>query len=308
MALINIIAVLKLTELKETKSLTLCVHFLNIWAQLAKIRLTLLVIFSSVVSYFTLKEQPVWTDVFFLFTGGLFITAASNTFNQYYEIQTDSLMERTKFRPLPSGIIGKKHALWLGIGNMITGSVFLLQLGFLPFIFGLASFLLYVFVYTPLKKRTPWAVFAGAFPGSFPVLIGVLASNPENKRLWVFGILLFLIQFIWQFPHFWSLAWFNFDDYARADFFLLPSGKEKNQNSAFQVFIYSIFLGVIALIPFFLKLTGPVSALSILICGMGIVWQAYLFYRHPDDAMARKVFLITLVYLPVVQLSLLTGV
>lgn len=283
-------------------------HFLKIWAQLAKIRLTLLVIFSSVVSYFTLKSEPEWVHVIYLFLGGLFITAASNTFNQYYETETDALMERTKSRPLPAGTIGKKHALWTGIVNTIAGSALLLQLGFFPFIFGLASFLLYVFVYTPLKKKTPWAVFAGAFPGSFPVLIGVLASNPENKRLWLFGMLLFLIQFIWQFPHFWSLAWFNFDDYARAEFFLLPSGKEKNQSSAFQVFMYSIFLSVIALIPFFLKLTGPVSALSILICGMGMVWQAYLFYRHPNDAMARKVFLISLVYLPVVQLSLLTGV
>lgn len=243
-----------------------------------------------------------------LFLGGLFITAASNTFNQYYEIHTDALMERTKTRPLPAGYIKKKHALWIGILNFIFGTVLLFILGVMPFALGVASFFLYVFVYTPLKKKTPWAVFAGAFPGSFPVLIGVLASNPENKRMWIFGILLFMIQFIWQFPHFWSLAWFNFDDYARAEFFLLPSGKEKNQSSAFQVFIYSIFLGVIALIPFFLKLTGPVSALSILICGMGIVWQAYLFYRHPNDAMARKVFLISLVYLPVVQLSLLTGV
>jgi protoheme IX farnesyltransferase len=284
------------------------VHFLKIWAQLAKIRLTLLVIFSSVVSYFTIKSVPDWFDVMCLFLGGLFITAASNTFNQYYEIHTDALMERTKTRPLPAGYIKKKHALWIGILNFIFGTVLLFILGVMPFALGVASFFLYVFVYTPLKKKTPWAVFAGAFPGSFPVLIGVLASNPENKRMWIFGILLFMIQFIWQFPHFWSLAWFNFDDYARAEFFLLPSGKEKNQSSAFQVFIYSIFLGVIALIPFFLKLTGPVSALSILICGMGIVWQAYLFYRHPNDAMARKVFLISLVYLPVVQLSLLTGV
>lgn len=283
-------------------------QLLKIWAQLAKIRLTLLVIFSTIVSYFTLKSDPDWVKVIYLFSGGLFITAASNTFNQYYEITTDALMERTKTRPLPSGIIGKKHALWIGIGNTITGSVLLLQLGILPFIFGLASLLLYVFVYTPLKKKTPWAVFAGAFPGSFPVLIGVLASSPENKRLWLFGILLFLIQFIWQFPHFWSLAWFNYDDYAKAEFFLLPTGKEKNQRSAFQIFIYCLLLSVISMMPFFLKLSGPVSAFSMLLCGIGLVWQSYLFYRHPDDAMARRVFLISLVYLPVVQLSLLTGV
>ncbi|MCX8080979.1 MAG: heme o synthase [Bacteroidia bacterium] len=293
---------------KNLYSLTLPVHWIKIWARLAKLRLTLLVLFSSLVSYFTIAGEPCFYDVLYLTAGGLFITAASNTFNQYYEAQTDAMMERTKTRPLPSGLINSRSAVMIGVFNALLGLCFLSLLGIVPLAFGALSFIMYVYIYTPMKKKNPWAVFIGAFPGSFPVLIGALASEPNDRGKWLFSFILFLIQFIWQFPHFWSLAWFNFDDYARAGFFLLPTGREKNRSVGFQVLIYSIFLVVISVFPFFLNLTGIISALSIMICGVALIWQSFLFYRHPDDLLARRLFLISLVYLPVVQLSLLTGV
>jgi len=275
---------------------------------LSKARLTLLVVFSSLVSYFTLSEEWDGKRVLFLALGGFLITSCANTLNQILEQHSDKLMERTRQRPLPSETITEIAAWIIGGISGISGLVFLYNIGWLHALLGAISVILYAFVYTPLKKRTPWAVFVGAFPGSLPVLIGALAAPQTDASHRMYALLLFFIQFLWQFPHFWTLAWFNFEDYARASFFLLPSGKEKNPGVALHVLIYVCALAFFSMLPFFFHFTGPVSAACIMICNVCMVWQGYLFYRFPDDTMARRLFVISLVYLPVVQLSLMTGV
>lgn len=272
---------------------------------LTKYRLSLLVVFSAVVSYITVAENPGWKSVLYLIIGGFFITGASNGFNQILEKKSDAQMLRTKDRPMPSGILSFKEAIFFSLLLTFTGLYFLYLCSLLTAIIGLISMLLYVFGYTLLKKKTPWAVFVGAFPGALPVLIGAVTGQTDQTTIEFFSMLLFLIQFIWQFPHFWTLAWFNYDDYARAGFYLLPN-KKKNPFSAYMIFLYSIFLVATALLPYFFHFTGIVSFAIIGIASITLLVQAYLFYKYQTDMLAKKLFQTCIVYLPLVQLTLMT--
>ena len=277
------------------------------YLKLTKFRLGSLVVFSALITYFTIADTILWSQVMALTLGGLMVTSAANGFNQIIEKDLDKLMDRTRERPMPTGVLTQTEAFvfctLFGIGGTVLLWVYTNPLsGILGFI----SILLYAVVYTPLKRITPFSVFVGAFPGALPTLIGGVAATEGFGHIGFFAVLLFLIQFVWQFPHFWSLAWFNNEDYAKADFHLLPSKGGKDEFSKFQILLYSVFLLFVSVLPFAFAQVGLLSTVACVICGMALLLQAYNFYRLPGDANAKKLFLVTLVYLPVVQLALMT--
>jgi protoheme IX farnesyltransferase len=275
--------------------------------KLTKFRLGSLVVFSAVITYLTVAPVINWVEVVALAIGGLLVTSAANGFNQIIEKDLDRLMERTKNRPMPTEVLGSTEALIFCSLCGILGTILLwVYTNPLCGIIGFISIVLYAVVYTPLKQRTPVAVFVGAFPGALPTMIGGVAATDGFGKITFFTLLLFLIQFVWQFPHFWALAWFNNEDYARADFHLLPSRGGKDDFSKFQILIYTVFLLVVSTLPFAFGFAGLISTLACLVCGIAMLLQAYNFYRLPSDAQARKLFLITLVYLPLVQVALMT--
>ncbi len=275
--------------------------------KLTKFRLGSLVVFSAVITYFTIAPVFDWMELIALGLGGFLVTSAANGFNQIIEKDLDRLMERTKARPMPTEVLSVQEGLiFCGLAG-ITGTVLLWTFtNPLSGILGFISMVLYALVYTPLKRRTPFSVFVGAFPGALPTLIGGVACTEGFGEISFFAMLLFFIQFVWQFPHFWALAWFNNEDYARADFHLLPSHNGKDDFSKFQILIYSVFLLVVSILPFVFGFVGILSTLACVLCGLALLLQAYNFYRLPSDPNAKKLFLVTLVYLPLVQLALMT--
>lgn len=277
------------------------------FVKLTKFRLGALVVFSAIITYFTVTESIVWMQVAALSIGGFLVTSAANGFNQIIEKDLDKLMERTRLRPMPTEVLTVNEAFIFCTLAGIAGTILLwVYTNPLCGILGFISILLYALVYTPLKRKTPFSVFVGAFPGALPTLIGGVAATTGFGEITFFALLLFMIQFVWQFPHFWALAWFNDDDYARADFHLLPSAGGKDEFSKFQILLYSVFLLVISILPFVFGFVGLISTSACVICGFALLLQAYNFYRLPTDEHARKLFLITLIYLPLVQLALMT--
>jgi protoheme IX farnesyltransferase len=275
--------------------------------RLTKFRLGALVVFSALITYFTIASHVDWIKVLALAVGGFLVTGAANGFNQIIEKDLDRLMERTKTRPLPLQVLGTGEAMVFCAIAGIGGTIILwIYTNPLAGILGFISIVLYALLYTPLKQRTPFAVFVGAFPGALPTLIGGVAATDGFGQVTFFALLLFLIQFVWQFPHFWALAWFNDEDYARANFYLLPSQGGKDNFSKFQVLVYSMFLLVTSIFPFVFHFVGILSTIACILCGMALLLQAYNFYRLPTDKNAKRLFFVTLVYLPVVQLALMT--
>jgi len=275
--------------------------------KLCKMRLGSLVVFSAVITYLTVATEKNWVQLIALAIGGLMVTSAANGFNQIIEKDLDKLMERTKTRPLPLNILTVNQALFFCSLIGVLGTILLwVYTNPLSGILGFLSIILYALVYTPMKRITPFSVFVGAFPGALPTLIGGVAATKGFGEITFFSTLLFLIQFVWQFPHFWSLAWFNNEDYARADFHLLPSKGGKDEFSKFQILLYSVFLLIVSIMPFIFGFVGLISTLACIICGLALLLQAYNFYRLPSDEYAKKLFLVTLVYLPLVQLALMT--
>lgn len=277
------------------------------YLRLGKLRLSALVVFSAVITYFTVADQIEWSKALVLGIGGLLVTASANGFNQILEKDLDKLMERTKNRPLPTEVLTVPEAFFACTILGLSGTVMLwVYTNPLCGILGFVSIVLYAIVYTPLKRISPLSVFVGAFPGALPTLIGGVAATDGFGSFGFFAVLLFLIQFVWQFPHFWSLAWFNDEDYARADFHLLPSKQGKDNFSKFQILLYSAFLLLVSVFPFVFGMVGLLSTVVAIFCGLALLLQAYNFYKLPGDAQARKLFLVTLVYLPVVQVALMT--
>lgn len=277
------------------------------YLKLTKFRLGSLVVFSAVITYLTVAEEIISLQLLALGLGGFLITSAANGFNQIIEKDLDKLMDRTRLRPMPTGVLSSTEAFIFCTVCGVSGTVLLwVYTNPLCGILGFVSIILYALVYTPLKRVTPLSVFVGAFPGALPTLIGAVAATKGFGEIKFFALLLFLIQFVWQFPHFWSLAWFNSDDYAKADFYLLPSKGGKDQASQFQILIYSVFLLITSIFPFVFHFVGLLSVSVCVLSGIALLMQAYNFYRLPTDANAKKLFLVTLVYLPVVQLALMT--
>lgn len=276
-------------------------------AKLTKFRLGALVVFSALITYLTVAKTAEWKQLMALGIGGFLVTSAANGFNQIIEKDLDKLMLRTRLRPMPLEVLSQAEAFVFCSVFGIAGTVLLwIFTNPLCGVLGFVSIILYALVYTPLKRKTPFSVFVGAFPGAFPTLIGGVAATEGFGEITFFALLLFLIQFIWQFPHFWSLAWFNNEDYARANFHLLPSPGGKDEFSKFQILIYSVFLLMISILPFVFAFVGLLSTIVSVVCGFALVLQAYNFYRIPTDEHAKKLFFVTLVYLPVVQVALMT--
>ncbi len=275
--------------------------------QLTKFRLGSLVVFSAVITYITVADKIEWKQLIALCLGGFLVTSAANGFNQIIEKDLDKLMERTKNRPMPTNALSNTQAMVFCTLFGIIGTILLwIYTNPLSGILGFISIILYALIYTPLKRITPFSVFVGAFPGAIPTLIGAVSATTGFGHITFFALLLFSIQFFWQFPHFWSLAWFNDEDYKRASFYMLPSKGGKDQSSRFQILIYSVFLLIVSTFPFMFRFVGLLSTSIVVISGITLLLQAYNFYKIDTDQNAKKLFLITLIYLPVVQLALMT--
>lgn len=264
---------------------------------LLKFRLASLVVLSAIAGYF-FANGSFNINFFYLVAGGFLITGSSNGFNQIMERDLDKLMLRTANRPIPSGRMSVNEALIISFVTGVTGLILLFQLNYFAGILGLLALVMYVFLYTPLKRITPWAVFVGAFPGAIPPMLGVVAVTGEFNLL--VGIM-FLIQFIWQFPHFWAIAWVLDEDYARAGFSLLPSRGRKNKASAFQIVAYSFLMILVGILPWFLGYTGDVSLVVGTIAGLWFFLTAYRLYLNLEDKAARTLMFASFIYLPIIQ-------
>jgi protoheme IX farnesyltransferase len=266
-----------------------------------KFRLSALVVISALSGYLfadTTSDPKDNLNIFLLIIGGLLVTAASNGSNQIWEKDLDILMKRTEKRPLPQGEMTLTAAYITVILCLVVGTYMLYLINLYSALLGLAAYLSYVFLYTPLKRVTPWAVFVGAFPGAIPPMLGAVAAT--GKFDLVAGVL-FFVQFIWQFPHFWAIAWVVFDDYKAGGFALLPSKNGKSKNSALQIAIYSLILIPFSLLPWVLNWTGTPSLIIATLLGAAFFGQSYKLLITLDDKDARKLMFASFIYLPIIQ-------
>lgn len=274
--------------------------------KLTKFKLAFLVVFSAIITFFTVAETFTWQQVMAICVGGFLVTAAANGFNQIIEKDLDKLMTRTRLRPLPTNNLTVREALIFCSLCGVSGTVLLwLYTNPLSGIIGFISIILYAFVYTPLKRVTPFSVFVGAFPGAFPTLIGAVAATPDFGHITFFAVLLFLVQFFWQFPHFWAIAWVSHDDYQKAGFFMLPSKGGRDKSSRSQILVYTLTLIPVALTPYFFEYRGWISAT--IVCTMSCIfsYQAYQLYKSGTIDDARKLMFGSFFYLPIVQIALM---
>jgi protoheme IX farnesyltransferase len=274
------------------------------YQQLMKFTLSFTVVFSSVVCYLLVPgiEFDI-QSVLLLFVGGLLVTGAANAINQIAEKDTDAMMKRTASRPLPSGRMTVDEASTFAVVAAVFG-IFIIGLWFNWTAAGISGFslFLYGFIYTPLKKVHSIAVLVGAIPGALPCLIGWVAGDPE---LGIGGWILFSLQFFWQFPHFWAIAWVAHEDYSKAGFRLLPSRGGPTKYAAVQAILYSVLLIPIGVLPFVFGMTGMVSVVIVALANLAMLWQAIQLFNNMDVASARKVMFGSYIYLPVVLLALL---
>lgn len=275
------------------------------YAVLIKLRLSALVTFSAVFGYI-LGDQGVsfgWSGFIGLALGGFLISGASCAANEILERDLDKLMKRTQNRPLPQKLISLQEALWVTSIVAILG-VALLWIFTNPLTtwLGVLSMVLYVFVYTPLKRVGPIAVFVGAIPGALPPLLGWTAATGaiSHEALIIFGI-----QFIWQFPHFWAIAWVGDEDYKAAGFKLLPSGGGKDLNTAIQIMIYTLFLLPLGLLPSYFGLTGMTSGIVATVCGVLFLAQTFSLMKDCSRKSALRIMFGSFLYLPIVQIAYL---
>ena len=271
--------------------------------ELTKLRLSLLVVFSAIMAYLlAIETAVVWSNVFFLFLGGFLVTASSNTVNQIIEKDLDKLMTRTQNRPLPAGRMRLVEAYMIA---GITGVSGILILAFyfntLSGLLGALALISYAFIYTPFKRISPVSVFIGAIPGSIPLLIGYTAASGTIGTI---GIVLFTIQFYWQIPHFWSIAWLLDEDYKKAGYFLLPSNEGKTRNTALQNIPYLIGLLAVSTLPYILNISGIASLIVSLIAGIYFLSAGIQLATDLTDKSARKLMFASFIYLPIVFLAL----
>ena len=273
--------------------------------QLTKVGLSLSVVFSSVAGYLLAVETVDYFILFLLAIGGFFMVGASNAFNQIIEKDIDKLMDRTKNRPIPSGKMSVNIAFVISIILTLIGIIVLYKINPKTALFGAISIFIYTCLYTPLKTITPLSVFVGAIPGAIPFMLGWVAATNN------FGIepgTLFMIQFFWQFPHFWALGWMLHDDYSKAGINMLPTRK-KDKSTALQVVLYTIWMIVISIFPVS-GLTGDlklsiISAFVVLALGLGMLYFAINLYIKMSTSAAKKVFTSSIVYLTLLQITYL---
>lgn len=292
-------------DVAESSSLHWIKARVKAYMEFIKFRLSALVTFSAVFG-FILGDSAVtfsWPNFLGLALGGFLITGASGAANEIMERDLDKLMKRTENRPLPQQIISLSEAYVFASLMAFLGIGFLwIFTNPLTTLLGVLSMVLYVFAYTPLKRVGPIAVFVGAIPGAMPPLLGWTAATGAitYEALIIFGI-----QFIWQFPHFWAIAWVSDEDYKRAGFKLLPSGGRKDLNTAFQIMIYTLFLLPLGLLPTYFGLTGINSGIIATLCGVLFLAQTFSLMRDGSRKSALKIMFGSFLYLPIVQIAYL---
>ena len=294
---------------KEAPGLTTSASFalaskVKDYFQLIKFTLSFMVVFSCVVCYLLVPNVKFnLVSVLLLFISGMLITGSANAINQAVEKDTDALMKRTASRPVASGRMTQNEAY---VFAMITGLIGVLTMwyyfNFASAMLGLLSLFLYAFIYTPLKKINSVSVLVGAFPGALPCLIGWVAGADEFS---IGGWILFAIQFLWQFPHFWAIAWVAHKDYSNAGFKLLPSKTGPTKFTAAQTVIYSMLMIPVGMLPYYFKISGVTSMWILLACNLWMVFVSVILFFKMDVAAARKVMFSSYFYLMIVLLALL---
>ncbi|WP_026914149.1 heme o synthase [Christiangramia portivictoriae] len=275
---------------------------LSDFKEITKMRLAISVVFSSVAGYFLGADSIDFVTVTLLAIGGYLMVGASNAYNQIIERNLDSLMDRTKNRPLPAGRMSVTTAFSIASIFTVLGLVVLYVINPKTAMFGAISIFMYVSLYTPLKTKTPLAVFVGAFPGAIPFMLGWVAASGS------FSIepgTLFMIQFFWQFPHFWAIGWWLYDDYKKGGFFMLPTGK-RDRGTAVQIILYTCWTIMVSLIPVF-GVTGklyltPVSGVIILLLGLGMMYYAIRLFREKTAEAAKKLMFASVSYITLLQI------
>ncbi|MEY2648283.1 MAG: hypothetical protein RLZZ45_316 [Bacteroidota bacterium] len=276
------------------------------YQQLMKFTLSFTVVFSSVISYLLVPGISFdILSVLLLFVGGMLVTGAANAINQIAEKDTDAIMKRTAKRPVASGRMSVDEAATFSVLAAVFG-VFIIGLWFNWVAAGISAFslFLYGFIYTPLKKVHSIAVLVGAVPGALPCLIGWAAGDPE---LGIGGWVLFALQFLWQFPHFWAIAWVVYEDYSQAGFKLLPSAGGPTKYAAVQSILYCVLLIPIGVLPYVFGMSGMVSLVIVALANLMMLWQCVRLFREMDLKAARRVMFSSYIYLPVVLLALLAN-
>ena len=269
--------------------------------ELTKFRLSLLVSFSAIFGFILASDIIIFFDLLILGFSGYLVTAASVINNQILEKDLDRKMYRTKNRPLPTNRISSRDSLIVSIIFMIIGLVIMTSyFNLIAGILSLISLILYTFVYTPLKRVGPIAVFIGAIPGALPPLIGWVAFSGE---ITMEAIIIFSIQFIWQFPHFWAIAWIYHDDYKKVGFKLLPSKGEKNFNTALNIMTYTLFLIPLGLLPTIFGITGIISGAIAVFCAILFLAQTFKLFKDYSRSSALNIMFGSFIYLPIVQIS-----
>lgn len=275
------------------------------YRQLIKFSLSFMVTFSAVIGYLLAPKVAAydWTMILLLFLGGMLVTGSANAINEVAEKDTDAMMKRTASRPVAAGRMTVREALIAAVIMLAIG-LFLLWHYFNALSAGISlfSWFVYAFMYTPLKKVSSVSVLVGAVPGALPCLIGWAAGNDD---LSAGGWVLFALQFFWQFPHFWAIAWVAHSDYSAAGFKLMPSTEGPTRYSAIQAVLYSLVLIPVGILPYWVGMSGIISFWVVLAANMLMIWQCVQLYRKMERKAARRVMFGSYFYLPIVLLALL---
>ncbi|MFV0570997.1 MAG: heme o synthase [Xanthomarina gelatinilytica] len=288
--------------MSQTVTSTVKHSIISDFKEITKIRLSVSVVFSSLAGYLLGVETVNYTTLLLLAFGGYFMVGASNAFNQIIEKDLDALMGRTKNRPVPAGRMSVSTAFIIASVFTVSGIAILYSINPQTAMFGAISIFLYTCAYTPLKTKTPLAVFVGAIPGAIPFMLGWVAATND------FGIepgTLFAIQFFWQFPHFWAIGWFLFEDYKKGGFFMLPTGKQ-DKGTAVQTIMYTIWTILVSIVPAFgftgrLYLT-PISAVIVFLLGLGMLYYAIQLYKKMTVLAAKQLMLASVFYITLLQI------
>lgn len=289
-------------RLSSTKSSVSSVSVITDFKEITKMGLSISVVFSSIAGYLLGAETISVLTLVLLAIGGYFMVGASNAYNQIIERDLDALMDRTKNRPIPAGRMSVNTAFIIASTFTVLGVITLYYINPKTAMYGAISIFLYTSVYTPLKTKTSLAVFIGALPGAIPFMLGWVAARND------FGIepgTLFAIQFFWQFPHFWSIGWFLFEDYKKGGFFMLPTGK-RDKGTAVQIIMYSIWTIIASIIPVFgftgdLKLS-IVGALLVFLIGLVMLFYAFKLFRERSTKVAKQLMLSSVFYITMLQI------
>lgn len=270
---------------------------IRIYMDFTKFRLASLVVLSALAGYLFVGASD-GLEITYLLVGGFLVTAASNGSNQIWERELDVLMNRTGKRPLPTGNMSVNEGIIIVLLCLLPGLWMLYQLNLASMVLGLFAFISYVFIYTPMKRISTWAVFVGAFPGAIPPMLGAVAGSDS------FGLIpgvLFLVQFVWQFSHFWAIAWVLYEDYLQGGFSLLPSKEGPSKTSAFQIAVYSFALIPFSLLPWLLDWTGITTAIVAGILTTGYYLLSLRLLKSLEKKDAKRLMFASFIILPILQ-------